>query len=354
MRGFTAVRGFAERARGFFKLPMVPGWWTPFGDLVLITVFAALASLDALKSFVNWAIGWDALIYTDAARALVAGRDAWGWAGGSALYAAPPPGLLPFFPFLWLPDPLVAAGWTAVAAASGVYVLRKLRLPMWWLAFPPVLVAILAGSTALPVTALLVRGGAIAQGAAAAFRVYAAIPLAILGRWRALGFAAVIVIVTAPFLDWPRFLTHFSSISAALDFQAEGGKSAASVPWLIPVAVACLFLLGRRRAAWLIVPALWPYAQNYYSVLALPVLGGMPLVALSLAVDRVPGLVVVGLLAQVVVDRLAGRKLADWRRPTERSEEDESAGSRQAAIHDPGQVPEGGLLTAPHQQVGGG
>jgi len=303
------MRGVIGRAGSYLASPIAPGSRTRIGDLLLIVWFATMSSIDILKSVVNWALGWDAIIYTAAARAMLAGGDAWGPAGGAALFAGPPPSLLPFFPFAWLPNPIVAGGGAALALVSGIYVLRKLALPAWWLLFPPILVAILAGSTALPVTALIVRGGPIAEGVAVVLRPYAALPLAILGRWRALAIAAVIVIVTAPFLDWPRFLSKLDVIQVLLNEETGGGKSAAAIPVLIPVAVVCLYLLGRRRAAWLIVPALWPFSQSYYAVIALPILAQVPLVAMALALDM-PGIVVVGLVAQVIAERLRVRTAA--------------------------------------------
>lgn len=305
------MRGFIDRTAAFLATPITAGSHTRFGDLLLIACFTVLSSLNVAKSVVNWALGWDAIIYTAAARAMLGGGDAWGPAGGAALFAGPPPSLLPFFPFVWLPDPIIASGGAAVGAACALYTLRKLRLPIWWLVFPPILLSILAGSTALPVTALIVRGGPLAEGLAIALRPYAAIPLAILGRWRGIAAGAVIVAVTAPFLDWPRFLSKLDFIQAVLAEQNGGGKSAAAIPLLIPIAIACLILLGRRRAAWLSVPTLWPYSQPYYAVLALPVVAEAPLVALALAVD-LPAIVVAGLVAQVIVERLQGRDLG-WR-----------------------------------------
>lgn len=308
----AAMWRLIDRTGAFLALPVVPGSRTRFGDLLLITFFVVQAALDVVKSTVNWAIGWDALIYTDAARAMLARGDAWGPAGGAALFAGPPPSLLPYFLLVWLPDPVIAAGSTVLAAVAGVYVLQKLQLPPWWLFFPPVLVAILAGSSALFVTALIVRGGAIAEGVAVALRAYAAAPLAILGRWRALAVAAAIVVLSAPFLDWPLFLSKLDTVRAVLDDQTGGGKSAAAIPMLIPIAVACLFLLGRRRAAWLVVPALWPYSQTYYAVLALPILAEVPLVAVALAIDW-QAIVVAGLIAQVILERLVRDRGPAWR-----------------------------------------
>ncbi|MGH2838331.1 MAG: hypothetical protein ACRDJY_08295 [Thermoleophilaceae bacterium] len=293
-----------DRGQGFLARPAVPGQRTSVAELLLITWFGLLASFNIGATIRSSALGWDALIYHGAARALLAGGDPWGPVGTFSTFAGPPPSLLPYLPTAWLPEGAVVTLWTTVAALSAIYVLQRLRLPAWWLLFPPVTVAILAGSSALPVMALVVRGGALGDGAAVAARVYTALPLVLLGRWRGLLVAAAIVFATAPMLDWSRFVNDMRQISATLAEQSSGGQSATAVPWLIPIAVMCLFLLGRRRAAWLLVPALWPYTQGYYAVIALPVLAEAPLVAIALSVNAIPGLVVPGLIAQVVVERL--------------------------------------------------
>ncbi|TMB72077.1 MAG: hypothetical protein E6J52_12930 [Chloroflexi bacterium] len=107
-------------------------------------------------------------------------------------------------------------------------------------------------------------------------------------------------------------VSKLDTIRAVLDDQTGGGKSAAAIPLLIPIAVACLLLLGRRRAAWLIVPALWPYSQTYYAVLALPIIAEAPLVAVALAIDW-PAIVVAGLIAQVIAERLLRDRRLAWR-----------------------------------------
>jgi hypothetical protein len=54
------------------------------------------------------------------------------------------------------------------------------------------------------------------------------------------------------------------------------------------------------------VSALWPYTQTYYAVLVLPVIAEVPFVALALAID-LPGIIVAGLVAQVIAERLRER-----------------------------------------------
>jgi len=76
--------------------------------------------------------------------------------------------------------------------------------------------------------------------------------------------------VTVPILPWAAYLSQFSSISASLLEQSDGGMSALAIPVLIPVAVIALVLMGRRRAAWWVVPVLWPSTQWYYTSLAMP------------------------------------------------------------------------------------
>ena len=302
----------------FLALPVLRGNGTTFGELLAITWFGLFTGLLVYAAIVSTGFAWDAVLYTHAAQALLEGGDPWAAVERFGRFAGPPPSLLPYLPTAWLPDVVVAAVWTVIPLVSAIYILRRLRLPLWWLLFPPVSLAILTGSSTLPVMALIVRGGALADGAAIAARVYSAVPLAALGRWRGFVVAAAIVVASAPFLGWPQFIDQLPAVSDALREQTDGGQSAAAVPWLIPVAAVCLLLLGRRRAAWLLVPALWPFTQGYYAVIALPVVAQAPLVALALSVNDVPGAVVVGLVAQVAVERLG-----IWRpRPTAPGEPD--------------------------------
>jgi hypothetical protein len=252
-------------------------------------------------------LGWDAVVYTRAARALLEGGNPWLAGIPNATFAAPPPSLIPFLPFAYLPETVVQATWVGLSVLAAIYVIRRLRLAWWWLLFPPLLLAVAAGSSALPLVALLVRGGVYADAAAAVGRIYAAVPLALLGRWRALVVAGLVITVTAPFLAWDRYVRDLPAISALLAEQSGGGNSATAIPILIPVAVVGLILLGRRKAAWLAVPALWPNAQEYYAVIALPVAAEVPIATMAMATPLTPGIIAVGLFLQGAWDRLRGR-----------------------------------------------
>jgi hypothetical protein len=278
-------------------------------DLVLVTWFTAMSVYRVIGPAIIGPVdlGWDAVVYTRAARALLEGGNPWLAGIPNATFAAPPPSLIPFLPFAYLPETVVQATWVGLSVLAAIYVIRRLRLAWWWLLFPPLLLAVAAGSSALPLVALLVRGGVYADAAAAVGRIYAAVPLALLGRWRALVVAGLVITVTAPFLAWDRYVRDLPAISALLAEQSGGGNSATAIPILIPVAVVGLILLGRRKAAWLAVPALWPNAQEYYAVIALPVAAEVPIATMAMATPLTPGIIAVGLFLQGAWDRLRGR-----------------------------------------------
>jgi len=120
--------------------------------------------------------------------------------------------------------------------------------------------------------------------------------------------AAAVVVVTAPFLAWDRYVANVAQIMANLQAQSGGGNSALAVPLLIPLAVVGLVLVGRRKAAWLAVPALWPNAQEYYAVIALPVAASVPFATLAMATPLTPGIIAVGVFVQGVWDRWRARR----------------------------------------------
>lgn len=78
----------------------------------------------------------------------------------------------------------------------------------------------------------------------------------------------------------------------------------------MPVAVVALLLVGRERAAWLTVPAIWPATQWYYSTIAVPALVGRTTasyVAAALLAVPIPGVPVLA-VAVVAAEGLASRR----------------------------------------------
>jgi hypothetical protein len=259
--------------------------------------------------------GSEAVVGTHAARALLAGGNPWTADFLGTVFTAPPPALLPYLAFAWLPDEIVAAAWVAIGIGSSIYAMRRLGLPVWYLFFPPIVAGVMSGSP-LPLTlALLLRAAdaddrrsVLAGAAAVVLQPFAAIPALLLGRWRAALLGLDIALLTVPFLGWAAFLGNLPSISTAWATQTNGGLSAAVGVGLVLVTALALALIGRRRAAWLILPALMPNSTLAVAALALPVLAEMPLVAAALASPATPGLIAYGIATQSAVEGLRLRR----------------------------------------------
>ena len=210
----------------------------------------------------------DARLYLDATRTWLNGGDPWSVSYLGIGYAAPPPSLVPLVPFALLPQPAdwIVLGHLGVAAT--VVTIRMLGLAWWWLLFPPVVQGATSGNVQMLLIPLILGG---AGWLAALFKVYAIVPVAILGRWRQVVAFGVVLLVTAPFLPWPAYLDQYPQLSSRLDSQTGYGLPLAATVLLVPIVLPSLVVLGRERAAWLAVPALWPSQQWYYASLVLPV-----------------------------------------------------------------------------------
>ncbi|MBA3235800.1 MAG: hypothetical protein H0T59_07405, partial [Chloroflexi bacterium] len=121
---------------------------------------------------------FDGRLYLEASRAWLTGGDPWDVQIAGNYYAAPPPSLLPFAPFTILPADLAVAVIALIVLGGAIATVRLLRLPWWWLLFPPLVQCVLSANVqALLVPLILVPGGALA----ATLKVYAGLPLLILG-----------------------------------------------------------------------------------------------------------------------------------------------------------------------------
>jgi hypothetical protein len=275
-------------------------------------VWSVLLILAFLPGAASWMIavliypeglGSHSNIYTAASAAWLNGGDPWTVGPPQAVYAGPPPMLLPFAPFVPLPELATRLLWFVVDLAIGAWVVRRLRLPAYWLMFPPLFGAIFLGHIEVLIIALIVLPGPLA-GLAVAVKPYAVFPLLAERRWSAIILAVVFVAVTAPFLPWARFISEFSAISATLSRQSHG-DSVFGDPALMVFAVVVLAALGLRRALWLGVPVLWPAAQPIYKTMTMPVL--TPVIAIAWALP-VPGATLFGLVAQALLERVDERR----------------------------------------------
>jgi hypothetical protein len=157
--------------------------------------------------------------------------------------------------------------------------LRRLELPLWWLLFPPISDSLIVLNPDVVVIGILVALPRIAA-ASVLLKIYAAVPLVLTQRWRALAIGLLLCLLSMPW--WQDFLAASPSIEASLAAQSFGGLSAWGT-WLMIPTVLALVALWKRGAEWLTVPAVWPYSQLHYSALALPVAARDPVVAFLLS-----------------------------------------------------------------------
>ena len=282
---------------------------------VLLPVLFAIGSADfALAVLLDpRSVGSHALIYTDAARAWLAGGNPWAVGPPSAVFAGPPPMLLPFVPFVPLPGDVTRLVWVAGSTLLAVLVIRRLRLPGWWIGFPPIFHAILLGHPEVLVLWLLLLRGS-ASGLAPVIKPYAGPPLLAERRWKAIALGLGVVLITAPFLPWGQFIAQLPAIAETAKAQSNG-DSTFGTPVLVAIALVALGLLGVRRALWLATPLLWPGAQPIYKVVSVPALS--PVIAAFWALPVPVGVAIHATLLGVVVEAVLvwlrdRRTLASW------------------------------------------
>jgi hypothetical protein len=253
-------------------------------ELVLLVAFGASAALRILRDVVYpYNFGFDARLYTDAARVWLAGGNPWTQQYEFGYYyAAPPPSLLAMAPFTLLPSWAAGILGVVLLAALAIAALRTLGLPAYWVFFVPILDGILVGSLDVAALAALVIAGGRFALLAPFLKVYAAIPMVGERRWRALAFSVLALVVTAPILPWQVFLASLPDIASHLASQSMTTSVWGSIPLMVVFGLG-LLSLGLRRAGWLAVPVLWPSTQPHYGALALPVVATSTILAFGYA-----------------------------------------------------------------------
>jgi hypothetical protein len=199
-------------------------------------------------------------------------------------------------PFALLPEDLAIALLTVLGIVASFWMLRRLSLPWWWITFPPLVDNLWNGNPQIFLVPLLLGPAA---WLAPIVKAYAVVPLLVQWRVRTLAVTAVIGLVTLPILPWGTFVDHLSTTTAFLSEQSQGGMSAWVFPILVPFTVIALIGMGRQRASWWAVPALWPSTQWYYSLMAMPAL--TPLTAAVLAAPVQGGPAVAAIVAALEV-----------------------------------------------------
>jgi hypothetical protein len=248
--------------------------------------------------------GFDARLYAFAARALLEGRDPWHAEFYGMFYAGPPTTLIPFIPFAYVPEQIVAAFWIAMDIALVILVLRRLHMPAWWLAWPPLFYAIVLGSVEPLMVALLVLGGRLA-GLSLLLKPYAVLPLVADRRWQEIAIAGGIGLVSIVLLPWATFLSELDWIRDRLTVQASViSVNAWANPILLVLGAMSLLSFGPRLALWLATPVLWPGAITHYAAMTLPV---VPLVVAVLWALPYPGALVIGIIVGAFVEQLRTR-----------------------------------------------
>lgn len=294
--GSREATGDSREATGLFALaqrawPFVLVAWFAWQSYLRISFFVAH----------DFPLGIDARIYYRGVTAWLAGDDPWAAAvlvhGSPFNYAGTPVTTVLMAPVALVSEDVFTALWLGATWAAAFWTLQRLRLPMWWILFPPITEALFSANPQLVVLALLLVDHPIASAVATALKVYAFIPLAGEKRWRQIAIAAAfsaITILIAPNL-WIEYIQQFARISDRLASQSIHGFSAFYFPVLLAVALVALLLLARkdpRTAGWLAVPAIWPSSQLHYTTMALPVMSSIMAFFLAVPILRLPPLVI--------------------------------------------------------------
>lgn len=236
-------------------------------------------------------LGFDARLYVLATKAWLAGGDPWATSLLGINFAAPPPTLLAMLPFTFVPEALLVPLAIVGSFALAVVAIRALGLPLWWLAFWPIVDSALVGNPNIAVLAVLIVASRRLDIFAPFLKLYAMAPLVADRRWRSLVIAVLVMVATAPLLAWDRWFMSLAEVSGALERTAQTTSVYGNGPLMV-VGVVALLALGIRRAGWLAVPVLWPWTQPHYMAMSAPALS--PMLAIVWSLPGIPPIVTLG------------------------------------------------------------
>ncbi len=285
----------------------------------LLLTFILVTGERLLGAFRLNTFAIDLRVYRAAAEIAIRGGDPWSASVNGIPFAAPPPTVLAYLPAALLPESIATVVYGALMFGAALIALRALHLPLWWLLFPPISDSLIVMNPDVVVIALLVALPRFAS-VSMVFKVYAALPLALAGRWRALAGGILLCLLSLPWV--PAFLAAGPSIEASFVRYTFGGTSAWGTWLMVPTLIA-LGVLWRRGAEWLAVPAVWPYTQLHYAAIALPVAAKDPVVAFLLSFP----VVFLAPIATIyyAIKLIAGQRLALYRAGATMTDPSESA-----------------------------
>jgi hypothetical protein len=256
----------------------------------------------------------DAVLYWEATRAWVSGGDPWTVVHDGVVFAGWPPTLLLNLPLLPFGPDAAKVIWPLTGIIAAGLLVRRLRLPIWWLFCPVIMEGWLPGSPDITLAGLvLIGGGAIA----ALTKPYSVPALLAERRWQSIAIAGVLGVASLLVLPWGQFFSEFSTISANLAAQSHY-LSLANVPVLIPVGVVAIGLHPRQTGISLVTPLFWPSPQLHYAVFSLRAVASTPILAIGFALplSYSPVLAIIISGAWLAIRRILQRSRRDARAGT--------------------------------------
>jgi hypothetical protein len=293
-----------------------------------VLLFIPLSVADVFASLARGWLGTDAHLYYQASAAWLAGANPWDvsvhHSGLVFHYYALPTTVLALAPFTVLPESVFVPFWVGAQVVAAAFVVHRLRLAWWWLAFPPLVKGVLVGNPSLVVLALALAAHPLLNSIAALLKVYMGIPLLGERRWRAIGLAlglGAVTLVLAPGL-WADFIGGAAARNDRLLVEANGGYSGFRDPLLFAGASLAIMMIARkdlRVACWLAPIALWPGSQFHWSTLAMPVMTTPLAYLLALPAHGLPPIAVMVYALIVEIPSIRSRRMSDRRKRSHRS-----------------------------------
>lgn len=247
----------------------------------------------------------DARLYFAATAAWLNGASPWSTSVDGVPFAAPPPALLLGLPFQPLGETLGIAAWMALEVVAVCWLLRRLRLPAYWLLFGPIAEALLGGSADLWLAAACLAGGG---WIAAVTKPYSIPALIADRRGRAVGAAALIAVATVPVMPWDQFLAS----SAVVEYAFAAYTlvvSAYGAPALMAAVALALLTLNSRESLSLITPGLLAQ-QPHYLMFSLETISSSTILSIGASLPA-PGAMAFAVVAYAIARRARSRVRPD-------------------------------------------